>query len=230
MMINLVVFDMAGTVVDEQNVVYKTLQKAINQAGIPVTLEQVLADGAGKEKKAAITDIVAIHAPGQTPEAIESMFRYFLAELDTAYDELDVIPIKGAEEVFQTLLENGIYVVLNTGYKRATAEKLIKKLGWVIGEDFDELVTASDVLHARPEPDMILLAMEKTEITDPSEVLKIGDSAIDIEEGRNAGCGVTVGITTGAQTREQLTAAAPDHIIDSLQELIALVGLDDTEE
>ena len=54
-MIKLVVFDMAGTTVDEQNVVYKTLQKAINHGGIPVTLEDVLETGAGKEKKGEMT-------------------------------------------------------------------------------------------------------------------------------------------------------------------------------
>ena len=32
-MIRMVVFDMAGTTVDENNVVYKTLQKTINAAG-----------------------------------------------------------------------------------------------------------------------------------------------------------------------------------------------------
>lgn len=224
-MINMVVFDMAGTVVNEQNVVYKTLQKALNAGGIPVTLEQVLADGAGKEKKAAIIDIAEIYAPGQTPATIDNIFQHFLEELDKAYTELDVIPIDGAEEVFELLIENGIWVVLNTGYNRETAEKLIAKLGWVKEEHFDELVTASDVANARPHPDMILHAMELFEMSDATEVLKIGDSNIDIEEGKNAGCGITVGITTGAQTREQLAAASPDHIIDSLLDLPGLLGL-----
>ena len=76
-MIKLVVFDMAGTTVDEQNVVYKTLQKAINHGGIPVTLEDVLETGAGKEKKAAIIDIAGLPAPGQTAETIDSIFAYF---------------------------------------------------------------------------------------------------------------------------------------------------------
>lgn len=225
-MIQLVVFDMAGTVVNEQNVVYKTLQKAINQAGVPVTLEQVLDLGAGKEKRAAIVDILAVHSPGQSEEAIERMFRYFLVELEKAYDNLDVIPVEGAEGVFRMLMQHGVRVVLNTGYNRETAEGLISKLGWLQGEDFDELVTASDVLHARPLPDMILHAMFLTGIDNEKEVLKIGDSGIDIEEGKNAGCGLTVGITTGAQTREQLALASPDYIIDSLRELPALIGLD----
>ena len=47
-MIKMVVFDMAGTTVNENNVVYKTLQKAINEAGYNFTLEKVLAEGAGK--------------------------------------------------------------------------------------------------------------------------------------------------------------------------------------
>ena len=34
--IQMVVFDMAGTTVDEQNVVYKTLHKALNDYGVDV--------------------------------------------------------------------------------------------------------------------------------------------------------------------------------------------------
>ena len=57
-MIRMVVFDMAGTTVDEDNVVYKTLQSEINKAGFSFSLEQVLAEGAGKEKRQAIKDIL----------------------------------------------------------------------------------------------------------------------------------------------------------------------------
>ena len=38
-MIKLVVFDMAGTTVDEDNVVYKTVRTAINFAGYDFTQE-----------------------------------------------------------------------------------------------------------------------------------------------------------------------------------------------
>ena len=47
--IELVVFDMAGTVVNENNVVYKTLHRAINQNGCFISLNFVLEHGAGKE-------------------------------------------------------------------------------------------------------------------------------------------------------------------------------------
>ena len=57
--IRMVVFDMAGTTVDEQNVVYKTLHKAIVNYGIETSLETVLEFGAGKEKHQAIKDILS---------------------------------------------------------------------------------------------------------------------------------------------------------------------------
>ncbi len=36
----MVVFDMAGTILNEDNVVYKTLQKAINEAGYNLRLKK----------------------------------------------------------------------------------------------------------------------------------------------------------------------------------------------
>ncbi|MEJ0080320.1 MAG: hypothetical protein WDM78_05025 [Puia sp.] len=40
--------------IDEDNVVYKTLQRAIADHGFHFSLEEVLAEGAGKEKQQAI--------------------------------------------------------------------------------------------------------------------------------------------------------------------------------
>jgi beta-phosphoglucomutase-like phosphatase (HAD superfamily) len=60
-MIKMIVFDMAGTTVNENNVVYKTLRKSINEAGFDFTLDHVLAEGAGKEKFQAIRDILKVY-------------------------------------------------------------------------------------------------------------------------------------------------------------------------
>ena len=66
---------------------------------------------------------------------------------------------------------------------------------------------------------MIQLAMNKFNIENPKSVIKVGDSIIDIEEGKNANCGLTIGITTGAHTQQQLLSANPDFIINNLIEL-----------
>ena len=223
MQIQCVVFDMAGTTVNEDNLVYKTLQAALNHFNVPVDLNHVLLYGAGKEKFQAIKDIIS-NSPYTLDETGQlEAFNYFLAQLDIAYLNFDVTPMPGAEQVFAALKQSGIKVVLNTGYNRATAENLLGKLGWAEGQQIDLLVTASDVLHNRPMPDMIFYAKDKLHIEDVKHMVKIGDSCIDIEEGKNAGCLLNIGITTGAQTEIQLMEAKPDYIVHSLTEILEIL-------
>ncbi len=219
----MIVFDMAGTTVNENNVVYKTLQKAINEAGFSFTLEQVLAEGAGKEKFQAIRDILKIYAGSTDEQLAGSIYRNFTGLLAKAYEVLDIAPEKGAEELFRALRERNILVVLNTGYNGETARSLLKKLGWREGHEIDGLVTASDTANNRPRPDMILLAQKRFDVKETGEIIKVGDSMTDIEEGKNAGCGLSIGITTGAHTIGQLQEAHPDYIINNLLELLPIL-------
>ncbi|MBS1502599.1 MAG: phosphonatase-like hydrolase [Bacteroidetes bacterium] len=221
--IKMVVFDMAGTTVDENNVVYKTVQEAINQAGFSVSLAEVLEQGAGKEKLQAIKDVLKTYAANSDDELAANIYRNFIRRLDQAYDTLDILPQKNAVALFAALKEKNILTVLNTGYARHTAEQIIRKLGWKQGSEFDGLVTATEVDKNRPNPDMIFYAMKQFGIPDSKNVIKVGDSVIDIEEGKNAGCLLSIGITTGAHTSEQLRAAHPDYIINDLVELMPII-------
>lgn len=222
--IELVVFDMAGTTVDEDNVVYKTVQKVINDEGYNVTLEEILKYAAGKEKHQAITDVLKqcttlIHVETIAYKA----FTNFKTALEDTYNTLEINTFEGTEQLFKDLRNNNIKVVLNTGYDHKTANLLLEKLGWTLGETIDGLVTADDVENGRPEGDMILLAMKKTGVTDSKKVLKVGDSATDIVEGKNANCGITVGVLTGAQNRAQIQEANPTYILESLNELRSIL-------
>lgn len=219
-MIELVVFDMAGTVVDEDNVVYKTVRAAINGHGYAFTQEQVQGAGAGKEKSRAIRDVLALDGNRHDDEEVATIFSDFRQRLDQAYRDLDVREQDGSSRVFAALREQGIRVALNTGYDRGTAEALIDKIGWQAGRDYDVLVTASDVDNGRPAPDMIHRAMQLADVDSAAAVAKVGDSGIDIEEGKNAGCGVTLGITTGAQTESQLLESSPTAVIHHLNEVL----------
>lgn len=221
--IEMVVFDMAGTTINEQNIVYKSLHKAINQFGIDVSLETVLSLGAGKEKHQAIKDILK-HLNITNAEKSNAIFEYFKEILDEEYLNAKVAPIKGVEEVLENLKKDGIKIVLNTGYSSKVANTLLEKLNWKKGFQYDALITADDVALGRPFPDMILKAMQLFGIVNPLKVLKAGDSAIDIEEGKNAKCGITIGVLSGAQTRSQLEEAKPDYILDSLASLYSIIN------
>jgi phosphonatase-like hydrolase len=222
-MIRMVVFDMAGTTVNENNVVYKTLQQAINEKDFNFTLDEVLLEGAGKEKLQAIKSILNVYAEKDDDGLAADIYKRFIVLLADAYNTQEILPQDNAVELFRALKQKNILVVLNTGYNNETAELLITKLGWKKGVDYDSLVTANDVDKNRPNPDMIWLAMKRFTISNAAEVVKVGDSIIDIEEGKNAGCSLSVGITTGAHTFEQLQTAKPDYIINNLLELLPLL-------
>ena len=223
MKIAMVVFDMAGTTVNEGNVVYRTLHKAIEKVCPSVSFEDVLKLGAGKEKLQAIRETLSGSNISLNEATIQEIFKDFLGLLDIAYANLIVVPTNNTERLFNELRTKDIKVVLNTGYNTVTAISLLNKLNWVKGVQYDLLVTSSDVSNNRPMPDMILYAMDKLNITDASTVIKVGDSTIDIEEGRNAGCKYNIGVTTGAHTKAQLEKANPDYIFDNIYDLVSVL-------
>ncbi len=216
--IRLYIFDMAGTTIDEQNVVYITVNESINQFGIQTDLKRVLEYGAGKEKRQAIIDVLK-SLDIEDIELVDKIFTYFQFKLDENYKHLKVKSVEGVDDKMIELRQQKKVVVLNTGYNKKIAALLLDKLCWEKGIHYDMLITADDIKRGRPYPDMINMAMENFGISDSKYVLKAGDSVIDIEEGKNANCGLTIGVLSGAQTREQLELARPDYILESLKDL-----------
>ncbi|MCS3530281.1 HAD-IA family hydrolase [Chryseobacterium sp. JUb7] len=214
--IELLVLDMAGTTIDEDNVVYKTVMNSVNDYGYHVTLEKVLSVCAGMEKLEAITSL--LKEIGGNEEDASAIFENFSDQLKLSYQNLDVKPIDGVENFLLSMRSKNKKVVLNTGYTGEIAQQLLDRLNWKENVHFDAMITADDVSESRPSPAMIHLAMEKFNITRPESVLKAGDSVIDIEEGKNAGCGLTIAVLSGAQTRTELEKSNPDYILNTISE------------
>ncbi len=214
---------MAGTTIDEDNVVYKCVQKALNGYQIPATLEQVLEFGAGKEKLQAIKDVYEEVMQEMVDEiTAKTIYDQFSVLLEDAYEIIDMKLYDGLRSTLFFLYKRDVKVVFNTGYTKDVATKILKKVDCIVGRDIHLLVTADMVENSRPAPDMISYALKHFQIN-PWECIKVGDSAIDILEGRNAKVKYSIGITTGAQTHDQLKKENPDYIIHNLRELIPII-------
>ncbi|EJL75092.1 HAD-IA family hydrolase [Chryseobacterium populi] len=214
--IELLVLDMAGTTINEDNVVYKTLMNAVNDYGYQVSLEKVLSSCAGMEKLEAISSL--LKEIGGKEEEAPAIFESFSDQLKEAYRNLNVQPINGVENFLIKMRSGNKKIVLNTGYTSEIAQQLLDKLGWKENRHYDALITADDVSESRPSPEMIYLAMKKFNIIEPEKVLKAGDSVIDIEEGKNAGCGLTIAVLSGAQSKTELEKSNPDYIFNTISE------------
>ena len=223
-MIKGVIFDMAGTAIDENNIVYKTLHESLNHHQVDCSLEQVLQWGAGHEKRDAISILAKkYYKQPYSENFINNIFNHFKVLLNFRYETEPLSLANGMKEVIHFLKEKDIKIAFNTGYQEKVALQILDRIGIKLGKDIDVLVTADMVANGRPAPDMIQKILQKLGITS-NQAIKIGDSQIDIEEGRNASVAYSLGITTGAHTREQLEQANPDLILSRMEELVFFIS------
>ena len=221
----LVVFDIAGTTVADKGNVANSFIAAFLKEGIEMPFAEVKMV-MGYRKRDAIVMLLNKFYPELTSnEALVSQIHDSFEEnmLEFFMSDKDLHPLPHTEEIFRWLHSKGISVALNTGFTRLITEGILYRLGWKENPLIDEIICSDEVEEGRPASYMIDRIMKNLGLNDPSEVMKVGDTEVDIQEGRNALCGKVVSVTTGAYTRSQLEMFLPDHIIDSLSELPQLI-------
>jgi phosphonatase-like hydrolase len=140
--------------------------------------------------------------------------------MSAAYEH-HLAPIPGAEETFEFLRARGIKIAIDTGFDATIGGLIMQRLDWP-GRRIDLAVFSSDVLRGRPAPYMIFRAMELLDVQDVHQVMKIGDTPSDLEEGFNAGCGEVIGVLSGAHTAATLGAYRHTRLIPSVADLPTL--------
>lgn len=215
--LDLVVFDMAGTTVEDRGQVPEAFAVALATSGIAVSADQIRALR-GASKREALRRLVP---PGPAHERrageIEAAFRTRLAE---RFRTEGVRAIPGASDTFAWLRARRVRVALATGFDRDTTRLLVDALGW--NDAVDAVVCGDDVAHGRPAPDLIRRAMEVTGAGDALRVASVGDTALDLEAGHRAGVRWNVGVLSGAHDRVTLEHAPHTHVLDSVADLSRL--------
>lgn len=224
MPIRMAVLDMAGTTIADDNAVFSAFKKAFEAHGLEVS-EEMINPLMGYKKPVAVKMILEQLNVETSATLIEEIHDYFVDEMVDYYElSPNFHAIRGAEEAMRLLNAKGIRVALNTGFSLEIADTIIERMNWMEDGLVDDYIASDEVENGRPDPSMIHELMHRAGITDPKEVIKIGDTESDIREGRNAGCGLVIAVTTGAFTRDELQKYSPDHIIDNLSELSKLLA------
>lgn len=221
----LVVFDMAGTTVRDKGNVNDAFRSAFLESGISVSIADV--DTVMGYRKIEAIEIILkkyLEAMEYDAASIQLIHDSFTSRMVSFYEnDLDLSPLPQVLETFSILKSKGFKIALNTGFTRVITDVILKRLGWDVSGIIDAVVCSDEVQEGRPHPFMIRKIMEQLGVSDSSKLVKVGDTSVDVLEGQFAGCGLVVAVTTGAYTREQLEEYQPDYIIDSLQELPALI-------
>lgn len=219
--LQLVVCDMAGTTVRDEGQVPEAFTAALAEHGVTVTARAI--DGLrGASKRQAILELLP-ETPDRAQRA-ERVYGSFRAQLERVFGA-GVRAVPGAEELFALLRRHGVKVALNTGFDRDTTAILLRALHWSAADVVDAVVCADEVAAGRPAPDLILACMRATGVGDARQVANVGDTVLDLRAGHAAGVRWNVGVLSGAHDRVQLAAEPHTHLLSSVTDLPAVLGL-----
>ncbi|MBO2011310.1 HAD family hydrolase [Hymenobacter negativus] len=235
--LQLVVLDMAGTTVRDQHEVEACFAQAAAATGLQATASRILA--AQGQAKRAVFEQLWLEQLGTAAQAeeltacVDHSYQIFQDVLETHYRTQPVLPTQGCRELLAFLKSRGIRIALTTGFYRKVTDIILHRLGWDQGLDaqyrgnehaiIDLSIASDEVAVGRPAPLMIKKAMQVFGITDPQQVINVGDTPSDLESGRQAGCRYSLGLTNGTHTREQLAVCPNDGLLASLAELQQLL-------
>jgi phosphonatase-like hydrolase len=223
--IKLVVFDMAGTTIEDNDNVHEALINGFKQYGLHITrgdANSVM----GYPKPVAIRTLLEekFKQRDNIGARVSEIHNAFEAEMVSFYQSNSAVKAKAhAEETFKQLKAKGVKVCLDTGFSRDIADTIIERMGWNKAGLLDLTVTSDEVNNGRPYPDMIFKAMKDLNIETADEVAKVGDTVSDLKEGYAAQCKYVIGITTGAYKRNELEKEPHTHLIDDLLEVVDIV-------
>jgi len=224
--IELAVFDISGTTVKDKGEITEAFEKTFQQKGYSIPKEKI-AEVMGYKKTDAIRNLLEEFAPDKSvinESFVNEMHNFFIKNMIDYYaNTTELEPLPFVLETFQYLKTNNVKIGLDTGFFSDITNVVVDRLGWLKNNLIDFVISSNEAREGRPQPYMIQELMMRANVSDPQKVIKIGDTEVDVREGRNAGCLFSIAVTTGAYSKEQLVLYNPDFIIDSMQELPGLL-------
>jgi len=221
MNVEMVAFDVAGTVLNDDGLViaaFKNAFEATQPDLWPTHGEQwtqYAIDTMGQSKIHVFTELLGDAEKAHTANvAFEESYVSEIAEVGA-------VPIAGAEDLFKYLRAKGVAIALTTGFSRSTLDTLLIELGWK--DLIDISVTPGEAGRGRPYPDMLQKAATTLGITNPASVIVVGDTAADMQAAISFGAGQAIGVLTGAHDEHRLHDAGATSVINSVADLKTLI-------
>jgi len=137
---------------------------------------------------------------------------------NTHHDDV-LRPFRGACEVVSALAERGVKLAIVTSKHRETALRGLRCCQ--VTDYFPVVIAPEDVIHPKPHPEAVQKALHALGVA-PSEALFVGDSPFDVQAGKAAGV-ATAAALWGPFPERALREAGPDHLLESQEEVFALV-------
>ena len=209
-MIEAVIFDMDGTILNTLDDLYESVNITLDNFGFPKrTLDEVrqfVGNGVRLLFQRALPNEV-------NDDVLEKSIIFFKKTYaQNMYNH--TAPYDSIKKILKELNNNGVKIAVVSNKFDLAVKELSKKY---FGDLIDISVGQSDEVPQKPAPNGVFKAMRDLDV---KSAIYVGDSDVDVQTAKNANL-PCIGVTWGFRDREYLKGA--DYIIDTPDELIEII-------
>lgn len=207
-MISAVIFDLDGTVLDNEGI-----------------WDDAFAETARKNNIAEFTHTPGIGVLNNWKRIVSdlTLAEKYSAETRKNYMEettgMDLKIREGLTELIEEIKTEGWQTALATGSEWIVVEKELEQVNLYLA--FDVTTTGEEVLARKPDPEIYLLTCQKMGF-DPENCVVIEDSLAGVESASAAGC-ITIGIANEFASSTGLRASGAKLVVDNFSEVMVLL-------
>ena len=215
MKISAVIFDLDGTVLEDEDEYGKAFNKVLKSLGTDLEVETPQTKGIGVKENWPLLIKKYNIKTDKSPEVLahETQEAYLL--------ELNEVTIRpGFDEFAERLKDAGIQIALATSNTWEVTEKILKKTG--LSDFFDTITTVEEVAYSKPDPALFTLTADKLGV-EREKCLVIEDAPSGIEAAHAAGMKVIVIMNDGA---DENALAEADFAVEGFSEITPKVIAD----
>ena len=213
MKIELLVFDLDGTLVRSHETIYKATIESLRRINV---IHSIIEDDFYKQIGLHFEDIFQ-NFGFRVPD-----FEHFISIYKSIYfNYIDSSALyNGVEQLITNVKDKGIKVALLTTKSQDQAELILKHFS--LFDKFDYVMGRRPGIAHKPSAEPLLKICSDLN-TNNAEAMMVGDSELDVECGRNAGS-KSCAVTYGYRNREDLIKVQPDFIVDNILEIGYIVN------
>lgn len=184
MRIKAVIFDMNGTIVDDEPLHEEAMRKVCKIHGVELSHEEFAKEYIGRPDNECFQEIIRRHGVKGVPvnELMGQKAREYISFIhdETTPERLKIVP--GVLRLLKSL-QKQFLLALATGARREEAMAILELFG--IKKFFGVIVTVEDVLRGKPDPEPYQLAVQRLGVR-PEECVAIEDSPHGIRSAKRA--------------------------------------------
>lgn len=212
-MINTVLFDLDGTIVDTNELIIESFLHVLNdKLAMQITRDQLIPQMGGP----LVDQFQYFTGRSIVDQQVADYRKYNLMRHD---EMVSVFPY--VNEVVQAFAKHGIKMGVVTTKMRDTTIRVLQMFDLL--PYMQKVVTLEDVEHAKPHPEPVQRALDALQ-AEPKETVMVGDSSFDILSAQQAGVW-SAGVAWSLKGVAALSVYKPDWMLNDIRDLYDIVGL-----